>query len=744
MTGSHGFRAELPATPMERRPLRWSPIRALLLPCALMALMGSSTIAGPAAESGYDLWLRYRPIDDAALVRQYRAEASYVVSEGDSPQLNAARIELIRGLGGLLGTDIHTETSMTRDGGIVAGTPASSPLIAALGLGNDLLRVGGEGFVLRATRVNGKQAIVIAANSDVGVLYGAFALLRQVQTHRNLRTLTAVDAPKFRLRLLDHWDNLNGSIERGYAGPSIWQWSQLPDTISPRYKDYARADASIGINGAVLTNVNADPRMLTAEYIAKEAALANVFRPYGIKVYLTAYWAAPIRIGGLKTADPLDPAVREWWQKKVDEIYAAIPDFGGFLVKANSEGQPGPQDYHRTHADGANMLADAVGPHGGVVMWRAFVYSTEVSADRVMQAYQEFKPLDGQFHSNVLIQVKNGPLDFQPREPFSPLFGAMPETPLMMEVQITKEYLGQASHVMYLAPMWKEVLDADIYAKGKGSTVARAIDGTLFHYAYTGMAGVSNVGSDSDWTGSQFNQSNWYAFGRLAWNPDLTSAEIADEWLRMTFTNNPTFVAKAKSIMLESREAAVNYMTPLGLAHQMSRGTHFGPGPWVTGGRADQTSVYFNRADSVGLGFDRTPTGTNAVEQYFEPLRREFADIDSTPQINLLWFHHVPWNYRMKSGRTMWNELLRHYQLGVDTVRAMQRRWDSLKGLIDDARFDDVKANLVTQEHEAEWWRNASVLYWQSFNHLPLPAGYPKPGHTLDFYEHLRCPPNPR
>ena len=631
--------------------------------CVLLAAAAPG-VRPPAAEDGYDLWLRYRLVSDAGRLAEYRAALTHLVVEGDSPTLRAAHDELTLGLTGLLGADIPSADHVRGDGALIAGTPRTSPLIAALPppVADELKRTGDEGFVLRAVRVQGRRAIVIAANHDIGVLYGAFALLRLIQTDRPLRDLAVVSAPRLRLRLLDHWDNLDRSVERGYAGPSLWDWARLPDSIDPRYRDYARANASLGINGTVLTNVNADARVLAPAFLAKVAALAAVFRPYGIRVYLTARFSAPIELGRLTTADPLDPGVRAWWRGKVDEIYRIVPDFGGFLVKANSEGQPGPQDYHRTHADGANLLADALRPHGGVVMWRAFVYSSAVPTDRVRQAYDEFVPLDGQFHDNVLLQVKNGPLDFQPREPFHPLFGAMPRTPLMMEVQITKEYLGQDTHLAFLAPLWQEVLRADTYSHGAGSTVARQI---------RGLAGVANIGSDRDWCGSDFNQANWYAFGRLAWDDSLSSAAIADEWIRMTFSSDPRVVGPVKAMMLASREAVVNYMTPLGLAHQMARGHHYGPGPWVTGGRADQTSIYFNRADSAGLGFDRTASGSNAVGQYSPPLRTRFASRDSVPETLLLWFHHVGWNERLRSGRTLWEELLGHYQAGVDTVRWM-------------------------------------------------------------------------
>ncbi|UCG86916.1 MAG: alpha-glucuronidase [Gemmatimonadota bacterium] len=695
-------------------------------------------------EDGYDLWLRYRPISNEMRLAEYLDAAAYLVVEGSSPTLRATRDELTTGLLGLLGTELPAETRVSRDGAIVAGTPGESAIIAALPIAEELRVAGEEGFVLRAMSVAGQQAIVIAANEDVGVLYGAFELLRLIQTQRSLRDLAITSAPRIQRRLLNHWDNLDRSVERGYAGSSLWEWEALPDSVSPRYRDYARANASIGINGSVLTNVNANAQVLTPEYLAKVATLADVFRPYGITVYLTARFSAPMEIGGLGTADPLDPSVQQWWAGKAAEIYRAIPDFGGFLVKANSEGQPGPQDYDRSHAEGANMLADAVGPHGGIVMWRAFVYSNELPVDRVRQAYDEFTPLDGAFRENVLLQAKNGPLDFQPREPFHPLFGAMPETPLMMELQVTKEYLGQDTHLAFLAPMWKEVLDADTYADGEGSTVGSVIDGTLHGYPRTGIAGVANVGTDRDWTGSDFNQANWYAYGRLAWDHALSSEEIAEQWIRLTFSNDSAVVAAVQVMMLASHEAVVNYMTPLGLAHQMARGHHYGPGPWVEGGRADWTSVYYSRADSGGIGFDRTATGSNAVAQYFPPVRDRFADRDSVPDDLLLWFHHVPWTEPMRSGRTLWDELVHRYNAGVDTVRWMRATWETVEGKIDEQRFLDVQAFLRIQEKEAEWWRDASILYFQTFSDMPIPAGYPRASHPLSFYRSLSCPPDTR
>ena len=715
--------------------VRFQP-RALARLTVLFAALLSCVCAH--AEDGYELWLRYRPLD-AATIDSYRTRLTSVVGEANSPTLRAARDELQRGLSGLLDRPVAVEDSDSADGSVVFGTPATSAVVASLG--KELSATGREGYVLRSLNQGGRRITVIGANSDIGVLYGAFHLLRLIQTHVPVDALAITESPRVELRVLNHWDNLNGTVERGYAGFSIWDWHKLPDYLSPRYTDYARANASLGINGTVLNNVNAKALSLSPMYLEKAAALANVFRPYGIRVYLSARFSSPIEIGGLKTADPLDPAVAQWWKQKANEIYRYIPDFGGFLVKANSEGQPGPQDYGRTHADGANMLADAVGPHGGIVIWRAFVYSHEQPDDRAKQAYTEFIDLDGKFRDNVLVQVKNGAIDFQPREPFHPLFGAMPKTPLMMEFQITKEYLGFATHLVYLSPMWEETLQADTYRKGKGSTVAKVIDGSLHGYKHTGVAGVANIGADRNWTGSQFDQANWYAFGRLAWNPELRSAPIAEEWARMTFSNDPAFVKPTVEMMMGSHQAAVDYMTPLGLHHQMGRGHHYGPGPWVEGGpRADWTSIYYARADANGIGFDRSASGSNAIAQYAPPVAKEFSDVKRCPEKFLLWFHHLPWDYRVKSGRTLWDELIVHYSRGVDYVHGMRGTWNGLERFVDPERFSEVGTFLGIQEKEAKWWRDASIAYFQSFSKRPLPAGYAAPEHPLEYYKSLEFP----
>ncbi|WP_068817323.1 alpha-glucuronidase family glycosyl hydrolase, partial [Xanthomonas translucens] len=604
----------------------------------------------------------------------------------------------------------------------------------------DTRGLGEEGYLIRSVVVDGRPLTAIVGGGERGVLYAAFRFLRLLQTGQAPAPLALRDAPRVKLRVLDHWDNLDGVVERGYAGASLWGWQKLPDYIDPRYTDYARANASIGINGAVLNNVNAEAVSLTVAYLDKTAALAAVLRPYGIRVYLSARFSAPIEIGGLRSADPLDPAVQRWWRVKADEIYARIPDFGGFLVKANSEGQPGPQDYGRSHADGANMLADALAPHGGVVMWRAFVYAHQQPDDRAKQAYGEFVPLDGKFHDNVVVQVKNGAIDFQPREPFHPLFGAMPKTPLMLEFQITKEYLGFATHLVYLGTLYQETLQADT-RRGKRATVARVVEGAVDGHALSGIAGVANIGAARNWCGSIFDQANWYAFGRLAWDPQGDAQAIAEDWVRMTFGNDPALVAPVVGMMMASHEAAVDYMTPLGLHHLMGRGHHYGPAPWDAGSaRPDWDPVYYHRADRNGIGFDRSATGSNAVAQYAPPLARRFGDLRTVPEDYLLWFHHVPWDHRMASGRPLWEELIGRYDHGVAQVARMRATWAGLAPYVDAQRYRQVADFLAIQQREAQWWRDASIAYWQQVSGRALPPGTAPPPHPLAYYQSLSFP----
>ena len=568
--------------------------------------------------------------------------------------------------------------------------------------------------------------IVITASNDAGLLYGAYHLLRLQETGQSCNQLNISEQPVYDLRILNHWDNPNGTVERGFAGKSIFL---NPDP--ERMKIYARANASVGINGTVLNNVNAKPEALSTESLQKAKSIADQLRPYGIRVYLSINFASPIKVGGLETADPLNAEVVKWWKEKVNEIYKLIPDFGGFLVKANSEGEPGPQDFGRTHADGANMLAGVLKPHKGIVMWRAFVYAPQ-SPDRANQAYLEFMPLDGQFADNVIIQIKNGPVDFQPREPYSPLFTAMQKTPMMVEFQITQEYLGAANHLVYLAPMWQE-----FFSFVKPQTLKA-------------MAGVANIGDNVNWCGHHFAQANWYAFGRLAWNPNLTSEEIANEWLQQTFSlgsavaNSSLFTLHSSllNLMLRSREACVSYMMPLGIHHIFAGTHHYGPEPWYAprGLRADWTPPYYHKADSIGLGFDRTLTGSANVKQYPDNLCRLYNDINTCPENLLAWFHHVPWDHKMKSGRTFWDELCHKYDEGVHETRRFLAIWDAMQPYIDAQRFEEVQRKLRIQARDSEWWRDACLLYFQTFSKRPIPSDVEHPVHNLDEMMRFRIP----
>lgn len=582
-----------------------------------------------------------------------------------------------------------------------------------------------DGFRIRVQR---DGDAVVTAPAGRGLLYGAYALLRMHAQGADTVGADVAENPVFGLRMLNHWDNLDGTVERGYAGRSIWQWDKLPDSLSPQIAEYGRRCAAVGINAAVLNNVNASPQVLSAEYLRKVRAVADALRPYGIDVWLSVNFASPMALDSLPTADPRSPAVAAWWQRKADEIYGMIPDFGGFLVKANSEGQPGPCDYGCTHAQGANMLADALAPHGGRVVWRAFVYSPS-DADRAKQAYIEFQPLDGRFAPNVIVQVKNGPVDFQPREPYSPLFGAMPSTPQAVEFQVTQEYLGHSNHVAYLAPMWTEFFD---YVEPE---------------SLEAVAGVANVGDSPCLTGSPVAGLNWYAFGRLAWNPRLSPSAIADEWMASNVFRDGAEVPDSirgavRDMLLRSREAVVDYMMPLGLHHLFAFGHHYGPEPWceVEGARPDWLPKYYHRADRGGIGFDRSSRGSNAVAQYPDSLRRLFDDADTCPERYLLWFHHVPWTRRMSSGRTLWQELCAAYERGVASVDDFTRIWASAEPYVRPEMYDAVSANLRTQARDARWWRDACLQYFAGFSGMALPPGVPEPGHTLDSLRRIRLP----
>ena len=635
------------------------------------------------AENGTNLWLRQEPSCQAT-----------VVCDIASPIIDVARKEL---------------ASLWKGGKVILRISAD----------REHYGLGDEGYTIRSAG----NDIILESSAEKGLLYAAYHLLRLQAEENDCKNLNISESPLYEYRILNHWDNLDGTIERGYAGHSLWKWDELPVKISSSYEMYARANASIGINGTVLNNVNASVEILSDEYLVKVKALSDVFRPYGIKVYLSVNFASPIKLGGLPTADPLDKEVSEWWKNKVHDIYSLIPDFGGFLVKANSEGQPGPCDYGRTHAQGANMLASALKPYGGIVMWRAFVYSP-TDDDRAKQAYLEFKPLDGKFLDNVIVQVKNGPIDFQPREPYSPLFGSMPHTPLMAEFQITQEYLGHSNHLAYLAPMWKEFYKY------------------VSPYSIKAVAGVSNIGDDTNWCGNDFAQANWYAFGRLAWNPALSSSQIATEWIVQTFTDEPEFLVPVNRMMLDSREAVVDYMMPLGLHHIFAWNHHYGPEPWceISGARADWLPSYYHRADKVGLGFDRTTSGSDAVSQYPDSLAAVFNSLDSCPEEYLLWFHHVPWGYKLKSGNTLWDELCYKYQSGVDKAHEFCEIWKQMSPYIDKERYEAVARRLKIQADDAVWWKDACLEYFRTFSRMKYPSGVDKPIYRLKELKKVKLP----
>ena len=689
----------------------------------------------------YKLWLKYNKIENHDLSQAYSktTNAVYIANIGDI--IKNAKRELSLALPQMLGTQVTYESSITSETTLIIDVFNNLPEDLKLAVKKNIENIDKEGFIIQSISRNNTPLTIITSKEEIGLLYGTFRFLREMQMHENISAKTIVDSPKIQLRMLNHWDNLDRSVERGYAGFSLWNWQKLPEYIDQRYIDYARANASIGINATVLTNVNANALVLTPMYLEKVEALANVFRSYGIQVYLTARFSAPIEIGNLETADPLDKNVQEWWSNKAAEIYKRIPDFGGFLVKANSEGQPGPQNYGRNHVDGANMMATALKPFGGNVIWRAFVYSEHDDTDRAKQAYDEFLPYDGSFKDNVIVQVKNGPIDFQPREPFHPMFGAYKKTPLAIEFQITQEYLGFSTHLVFLPKLFEEILDIDTYQKGTESTIAKIIDGSLYGNKLTTMAGVANIGTDLNWTGHPFAQANWYGFGRLAWDPNLNSGQIADEWIRTTYTNDKAFVEPIKKMMLTSREAVVNYMNPLGLHHIFDTGHHYGPGPWVDDlGRPDWNPVYYHNADKNGIGFDRTTSGSNALEQYAPFLEKAYSNTNTIPEEYLLWFHHLPWDYKLKNGEILWDGIALKYQEGVDQVDDMIKTWEAAKPFLNEEQFNEVHMLLQIQLKEAKWWRDACLLYFQTFSNLPLPKGVEKPAHSLEYYQSLKFP----
>ena len=630
---------------------------------------------------------------------------------------------------GIISLSILSCTKSAAEDGTLLWLEGPTPEVQAKVVIDSTLDLHKDGFMIKDL----PEGRTIMARTETGAMYGTYALQRMERTGKADGPLDICEEPTFERRILNHWDNLNNTIERGYAGWSIWHWGEpVPEE---RIRQYAQLNASIGINGSVLNNVNATPEMLRHDYLERVAQIADIMRPYGVRVYLSVNFSSPAALGGLETSDPLDPAVQQWWASKAEEIYSLIPDFGGFLVKANSEGLPGPQDFGRTHADGANMLADALAPYDGIVMWRAFVYAPN-SPDRANQAYDEFVPLDGQFRDNVLVQIKNGPVDFQPREPFSPLFGAMSKTAMMVEFQITQEYMGGSNHLVYLSTQLEECLDSDTYCEGPGCTVADITSGKIYPEAYstTAIAGVANIGRDENWCGHDFAQSSWYAFGRLAWNADLTSEEIAKEWLQQTFTSEPEFVDPMVQVMMTSRETAVDYMMPLGLHHIFAGEHHYGPEPWYEpeGARLDWLPKYYHQASTEGIGFDRTRSGSGNVDQYHEPLASMYNSLETCPEELLLWFHHIPWDHKMSTGRTFWDEMCVRYDRGIKKVREYQAVWEEMKPYVDETRWDAVKAKLAIQESDARWWRDACVQYFGEFSGMPVPDYVEQPERPLE------------
>ncbi|MFE2678613.1 alpha-glucuronidase family glycosyl hydrolase [Streptomyces hygroscopicus] len=699
------------------------PRRSVLTAAAVGSAVGTVASSAPAsaqarrdpappagalpAEDGYQLWLRYPRVDDPGWLRRYRAALGSLVWQGGGALQRSAVDELVRGLTGLLGTRVTARASAQSGPALVVGTPAGSDLVRTLVPASDLTGLGEEGYVIRQVHKRGRTWTVVAAQADRGVLYGAFHLLRLVQTRRPIEHVDITESPAAPLRLANHWDNMDGSIERGYAGRSIFHWDRLPQ-LEDRYTDYARLLASLGLNGAVINNVNTTAEYLSAGFLGKLAALAGVLRRYGVALYVTANFAAPIDLGGLGTADPFDRGVRTWWERKAAEIYEKIEDFGGFLVKANSEGRPGPLDYGRTHADGANLLARALKPHGGIVMWRAFVHDSDQEWDR--QGYRDFVPLDGKFEDNAVVQIKNGPIDFQVREPAHPLFGSLPHTNSMIELQVTQEYTGHVTHLCYLVPQWKECLDFDTLKAGPGSTVARVVSGRVHPYPLCGFAGVMNFGDDRNWTGSHLAAANTHGYGRLSWNPDLSARDLAAEWTRMTFGNDPHVVTTVSELLLGSWRTYEDYTSPLGTGYL----TH-PPDGSVTGhlDPSPTTTTQFHHSDGEGIGFDRTAaTGDGFTELYAPAVCDAYESPADCPEELLLFLHHVPYTHRLDDGTTVIQHIYDTHFSGARRVRRMREEWDALRGRVDHRRLADVHRRFGDQMAAAGQWRDTLVAYW--------------------------------
>ncbi|MFZ5989623.1 MAG: alpha-glucuronidase family glycosyl hydrolase [Bacillota bacterium] len=667
---------------------------------------------------GYYCWLQYRKIQDENLIKSYKKWCSYIVRTIDTPMVNCALSELCRGLREMLDIKPYLSSTPLSSSFIIVGTLGKHQQIDDAVHEDEKDRICEDGYLIKMAAVKDKSCLIIASKTEKGILYGSFSLLRLMQTQTELDSVFKIENPYNRLRIINHWDNMDGSVERGYAGRSIFYHNNKIIKKMSRVRNYARLLASVGINGIVINNVNVhknETKLITKEYLPDVAKLAKVFGNYGIKTFLSINFASPIELGKLNTADPLDSEVKEWWQVKAEEIYSLIPDFGGFLVKADSEFRPGPFTYNRNHADGANMLAEALKSFGGIVIWRCFVYNClqdwrDQTTDRAKAAYENFKPLDGMFHDNVLLQIKNGPMDFQVREPVSPLFGRLEKTNHIVEFQITQEYTGQQKHLCYLVPMWKEILDFDTYAKGGGSTVKKIVSGSVFKNKYGGMAAVANIGDDPNWTGFLLAQSNLYGFGRLSWNPDLSSQEITHEWVGMTFSNNMAIVDTISSMLLNSWRIYENYTSPLGIGWMVNPGHHYGPN--VEGYEYSKWGTY-HRADINGIGIDRTvKSGTGYIGQYHKEVTYIYEKLETCPQELLLFFHRVPYKYRLRSGETLIQYIYNTHFKGVEQAEELKAQWLSLRGMIEDDIFDHVLKRLEGQVEHAKEWRDVINSYF--------------------------------
>ncbi|PYG85846.1 alpha-glucuronidase [Ruminiclostridium sufflavum DSM 19573] len=667
---------------------------------------------------GYNCWLGYHKLDNSRLIKEYVKWCKNIIRSEDSDVINTALDELKNGIHGLLDINPIISVEPVMKAYLSIGTFSENDTLDALLETEEKEETGEEGFIIKLAETDEESILIIAGKTEKGLLYGVFSFIRAIQTQNNLENIFGIEKPANQLRILNHWDNLDGSIERGYAGKSIFFNNNKVIRKSDRIRDYARLLASMGINGTVINNVNVlkfETRLITSAYLPDVARLADLFREYGIRLYLSINFASPMELGGLPTADPLDEGVREWWKKKIEEIYSYIPDFGGFLVKADSENRPGPFTYNRNHADGANMLAKALKGHSGIVIWRCFVYNCmqdwrDYSVDRAKAAYDNFMPLDGKFDENVLLQIKNGPMDFQVREPVSTLFGGLRETNQVMEFQITQEYTGQQKHLCWLVPMWKEILDFDTYAKGKNTFVKRIVNGSVFENKYSGIAGVANIGDEANWTGFQLAQANLYGFGRLAWNPDLTSEQITEEWVRRTYSNNSEVVNIISEMLLSSWKIYESYTSPLGIGWMVNPNHHFGPN--VDGYEYDKWGTY-HRADLRGIGVDRTSaSGTGYAGQYNKEVEEGYQDAGTCPEELLLFFHHIPYNYKLKSGETLIQYIYNSHFKGVEQAIDLKNKWLSLKGMVGEELFNHVKGRLEGQIEYSKEWRDVINTYF--------------------------------